>query len=342
MTKPIQTISVIGAGSWGTALATLLCEKHSAVRLWAYEKEVVDAIRLTQENKRFFPGIKLPSAVTATNSLQEALSGTDLVIFVVPSHAARSVLKEMVPHLKQPVPIISATKGIENDTLLLPTQIMREILPSKFHSKMGVLSGPTFARELAGRQPTAAVLATRNRLLSLPLQKQLTTSHFIVYLSTDLIGVQIGGALKNVIAIATGCSDGLGFGDNSRAALITRGLSEIIRLGVALGGKKETFAGLSGIGDLILTATSKQSRNYSVGYKIGLGIPLSTILQESPGVAEGIKTTLSVHHLSRKYGVDMPIIQQLYMILYKNKDPKEAVRELIYRAAHARGKKLEF
>ncbi|HXN07169.1 MAG TPA: NAD(P)H-dependent glycerol-3-phosphate dehydrogenase [Nitrospiria bacterium] len=333
--------SVIGAGSWGTALAILLSSKGE-VRHWAFEKEVAETINRDRENKTYFPGVVIPLGVKATNSLEEALADTDLVIFVVPSHAARSVLSQMVPFLRKPVPFISATKGIENNTLLLPTQIMKEVLPRPFHARLCALSGPSFAREIAQNQPTAVVLATGNKTLALPLQKHLTSAHFIVYLSTDIVGVQIGGALKNVIAIATGCSDGLGFGDNSRAALITRGLSEIIRLGSALGAKKETFAGLSGIGDLILTATSRQSRNYSVGFKIGKGIPMSQITGESPSVAEGIKTSFSVHQLSKKLRVDMPITEQLYKILYENKEPKKAVDELIYRAAHARGKKLEF
>ena len=333
---------MIGAGSWGTALAALLSEKEIKTRLWAYEKEVVDSIGEFKENKIYLPGVILSSDLQVTSSMSEALDQTDLILFVVPSHAARSVLKEMAIHLKKEIPIISATKGIENDTLLLPTQIMQEIFPKKYHRSIGVLSGPTFAKETLSNQPTAAVLAMKHFDLAALLQKKLSTSSFIVYLSKDILGVQLGGALKNVIAIATGCSDGLGFGNNTRAALITRGLSEIIRLGVAMGAKKETFAGLSGIGDLILTSTSRQSRNYSLGYQIGKGIPVAKVLSETNSVAEGVKTTLSAYHLSVRYQVEAPIIEQLYYILHKNKDPKKAVAELIYRAAHPRGKKLEF
>ncbi|MHB8483086.1 MAG: NAD(P)H-dependent glycerol-3-phosphate dehydrogenase [Nitrospiria bacterium] len=340
--KPVKCISVIGAGSWGTALAALLSEKKINTRLWAYEKEVVDSIRNFRENKIYLPGVPLSSELRVTASMSEAVDQSDLILFVVPSHAARPVLNEISLHLKREIPIISATKGIENETLLLPTQIMQEIFPKRFHRFLGVLSGPTFAKETLLKQPTAAVLAMKNFDLAASLQKRLTTSSFIVYLSKDIIGAQLGGALKNVIAIATGCSDGLGFGDNTRAALITRGLSEIIRLGIAMGAKKETFSGLSGIGDLILTATSRQSRNYSVGFQIGKGIPVSRILSGTKSVAEGVKTTLSAYHLSKRCQVPAPIIEQLYYILYKNKDPKKAVAELIYRAAHAKGKKLEF
>ncbi len=340
--KSIKNIAIMGAGSWGTGLAALLSEKDFKIRLWAYEEEVVQSIRSFNENKVYLPGVPLPSSLFATSSIEEAMEGADLVLFVVPSHAARSVLKEMARYLKPGVPILSATKGIENKTLLLPTQIMEEVLPGKCHPYIGALSGPTFAKEIILKQPTAAVVAIRNSRLAVLLQKNLTTSSFIVYVSKDLLGVQLGGALKNVIAIATGCSDGLGFGDNSRAALITRGLSEIIRIGMAMGAKKETFAGLSGIGDLILTATSHQSRNYSVGYKVGKGIPISEILSGTKSVAEGVKTTLSAYHLAKRLGVETPIIEQLYFILYKNKDPKKAVAELIYRAAHSKKEKLEF
>ncbi len=340
--KPVKTIAVIGAGSWGTALAAIFSEKKIKTRLWAYEKEVLDSIQKFKENKMYLPGVPLSPDLRVTCSISEAVDGSDLILFVVPSHAARPVLKEISLHLKKEIPIISATKGIENETLLLPTQMMQEIFPKRFHRYLGVLSGPTFAKEILLKQPTAAVLAMKNFDLAASLQKKLTTSSFIVYLSKDVIGAQLGGALKNVIAIATGCSDGLGLGDNSRAALITRGLSEIIRLGTAMGAKKETFSGLSGIGDLILTATSRQSRNYSLGYQIGKGIPVARILSETKSVAEGVKTTLSAYHLSKRYRVAAPIIEQLYYILYKNKDPKKAVAELIYRAAHSRGKKLEF
>jgi len=341
-TKLYKTISIIGAGSWGTGLAALLSEKNFKIRLWAFEEEVVHSIQHFNENKIYLPGVHLDSSLLATNSIEEALNNTDLVLFVVPSHAARTVLKEMALYLKPGIPILSATKGIENKSLLLPTQIMQQVLPKKCHSYIGALSGPTFAKEIILKQPAAAVLSIRNSKLAIQLQRTLTTSSFIVYFSKDLLGIQLGGALKNVIAIATGCSDGLGYGDNTRAALITRGLSEIIRLGIAMGAEKETFAGLSGIGDLILTATSNQSRNYSVGYKVGKGIPVADILSGIKSVAEGVKTTLSAYHLARRLKVKTPIIEQLYLILYKKKDPKKAVAELIYRAAHSKKEKFEF
>lgn len=340
--ETFKNLTILGAGSWGTGLAALLSEKYFNIRLWAYEEEVVHSIRDFNENKIYLPGVPLSPSLFVTSSIEEAVKDADLILFVVPSHAARAVLKELALYLKPGIPILSATKGIENKTLLLPTQIMGEVLPKKCHPFIGVLSGPTFAKEIILKQPTAAVIAIRNSRLAILLQKQLTTSSFIVYLTRDLIGVQLGGALKNVIAIATGCSDGLGFGDNSRAALITRGLSEIIRIGIAMGAKKETFAGLSGIGDLILTATSHQSRNYTVGYKVGKGVPISEILSGSKSVAEGVKTTLSAYHLAKQLGVETPIIEQLYLILYKKKDPKKAVAELIYRAAHSKKEKLEF
>ncbi|MBI1824209.1 MAG: NAD(P)-dependent glycerol-3-phosphate dehydrogenase [Nitrospirae bacterium] len=340
--KQLKTISIIGAGSWGTGLAALLSEKSFNIRLWAFEEETVQSIHDLRENKIYLPGVPLSSSIQVTSSMEEALENSDLVLFVVPSHAARSVLVKIARFIKPGTPVLSATKGIENKTLLLPTQIMREILPKKCQSYIGALSGPTFAKEIILKQPTAAVLAIHDSRLAIFLQTHLTTSSFIIYVSKDILGVQIGGALKNVIAIATGCSDGLGFGDNSRAALITRGLSEIIRLGVAMGAKKETFAGLSGIGDLILTATSHQSRNYSVGYQVGKGSAVREIIGGSKSVAEGVRTTLAAYHLAKRFKIKTPIIEQLYLILYKNKEPRKAVDELIYRAAHSKKEKLEF
>ena len=337
-----NSVTVIGAGSWGTALALLLSEKGLRVTLWAYEEEVVESINRKHENTLYLPGFSLNPEIRATGSMKEAVRSSSLVLFAVPSHAARSVLTELAAVLKEPLPLLSATKGIENGTLLLPIQIMKEILPAKFHGFLGVLSGPTFAKEIILKQPAAAVLAMRQPLLAAGLQKALTTPSFLIYLSRDVTGVQVGGALKNVIAIASGCSDGLGLGMNARAALITRGLSEMIRLGCAMGAKRETFAGLSGIGDLILTATSPLSRNYSSGYRIGQGIPVAEAGNSSRFVAEGFKTTLSAYHLARKLRVKAPITEELYQVLYRQKDPKKAVTELIERAARSKREKFEF
>ncbi|MBI3610288.1 MAG: NAD(P)H-dependent glycerol-3-phosphate dehydrogenase [Nitrospirae bacterium] len=326
-------IAVIGGGSWGTSLAFLLADKGFNVTIWVYEKEVVAAINDRHENTVFLPGVKLSPRITAAASLEESADGAEAVLFVVPSHVARPVLMKLGPCLSKTTPIVSATKGIENETLLLMSQVMEEVLPAQCRSNIAVLSGPSFAKEVCQRHPTAVSLAAKNHALAVRLQPLFITPYFKAFTTTDVIGVQLGGALKNVIALAAGGADGLGFGHNTRAALISRGLAEIIRLGSALGADPKTFSGLSGLGDLILTSTGALSRNRTVGYQIGLGMKLPEILKQMKMVAEGVQTTKAAYHLAKKHGVRMPIVQEIYSVLFEDKDTHQAVTDLMESAA---------
>lgn len=331
MSDPIR-VSVIGAGSWGTALAFMLAEKGHSLTLWVYETDLVDEIKKDRENRRYLPGVRLPQNIIPTSSLEEAAEA-DLLLFVVPSHVSRKVLKELRPHLAEGTPLINATKGIETDTLMLMSQVIQDVLPPTHHDSVAVLSGPSFAKEVCQKLPTAVVLAAADHALAQRLQGILTTPLFKVYTSPDVIGVQLGGALKNVIAIASGGADGLGFGHNTRAALIARGLVEIMRLGKAMGADPATFFGLSGIGDLVLTCTGELSRNKTVGYQMGKGKKLPEILSGMTMVAEGINTAKSAYHLAKKHSVEMPIVEQIHAVLFEGKDPRAAVVDLMERAA---------
>jgi len=321
-------IAVIGGGSWGTALANLMADKGFEVAIWVYEPEVAASINRQHENTQFLPGIPLSPTIRAFTGIEESVAGAELLIFAVPSHVARPVLMKLDPILPRTVPIVSATKGIENHTWLLMSQVMEEVLPGS-HSNIAALSGPSFAKEVCQHHPTAVSLAARDHELAVRLQPLLINPYFKVFTTTDIIGVQLGGALKNVIAVAAGAADGLGFGHNTRAALISRGLAEITRLGVVLGADPKTFSGLSGLGDLILTATGSLSRNRMVGYQIGLGVKLPEILREMKMVAEGVETTRAAHHLARKHGVRMPITQEVYSVLFEGKDPHQSVTDLM-------------
>lgn len=320
---------MIGGGSWGTALTHLLLEKGYRLRLWVFEEEVARQIREKGQNETYLSGISLKPSLHVTHSLEDALQGSSLIVFSVPSHFARAVLSKLAPLLSQPVPIVSATKGIETDTLCLMTDVMEQTLPSLSHPYLSVLSGPSFAREVAQGAPTAVTLASKNESLTQDLQAILTTPFFRVYTSRDPIGVQVGGALKNVMAIAAGVTDGLSLGFNSRAALITRGLLEMTRLGIAMGGEQQTFYGLSGIGDLILTCTGELSRNRQVGIRLGEGVPLQTILQEMHMVAEGVRTTQGAYQLAQKFQIRMPIVSQVHALLFEGKDPQKALSHLM-------------
>lgn len=326
-------IAVIGAGSWGTTLAILLAEGGHEIRLWVYEKDLAGIIKEKRENTRYLTGHKIPENIYPTGNLKEAVDSCDIILSVVPSHAVRNVftsLKEFTPD----IPIISATKGIEIDSLQTVSQILSEILSPSIRRRFASLSGPSFAKEVVKKLPTAITLASYNESLAKELQRIFARPYFRVYTNPDVIGVEIGGALKNVIAIATGCSDGLGFGHNTRAALITRGLAEIKRLGMALGAQAATFYGLSGIGDLILTCTGELSRNRTLGYKLGQGMNLSEIFSEMSGkgmVAEGVKTAKAAYELSKRYQVSMPITQEVYRLLYEEKDVHQVVHELMMR-----------
>lgn len=326
---PIQDIAVVGGGSWGTSLALLLADNGHKVNLWVYEQELVSEILKKGENTLYLPGVKLHPAIRPTSSMQEALKSSALMVFVVPSHVARKVLLQSLPHLSAELSIVCASKGIENDTLMLMSQVMKDVLPPDYHQRVAVLSGPSFAKELCQRQPTAVVLAAQDPALAEGLAKVFITPYFKVFISTDLTGVQIGGALKNVIALASGGLEGLGLGYNTRSALIARGLAEITRLGIAMGANPRTFSGLSGLGDLVLTCTGELSRNKTVGFKIGQGMKLSEILKEMRMVAEGVHTTKSAYQLAQKLGITIPIVEQIYAVLFEDKEPRQALSELL-------------
>lgn len=330
-------IAVIGAGSWGTALAWLLAQNKHDISLWAYEKEVVDAVNTHHENRAYLPGVVLPKSIQATSDMAQALAGAKWVLFVVPSHVARDVLTLMRPFLSSKTPIISATKGIERKTLMLISEVIRETLGRKNDDQVAVLSGPSFAKEVVQSHPTAVSLATPNRRLAVRIEKAFATPFFRIFFCPDLIGVQLGGALKNVIAIAAGGGDGLGFGYNTKAILMTRGLSEMARLGIAMGADINTFYGQSGMGDLFLTCGGGLSRNRKLGEEIGAGKPLEEIQKSMKMVAEGVCTTQSALALARKYHVDMPIVQEIHRVLFEGKSPRQAVMDLI---AMARGEEI--
>lgn len=334
----IHKVAVIGAGAWGTTLARYLAEKGLAVCLWAYEREVAESIRRKRENTRFLPDVPLPESLAVTSSLPEAVDAANLLIFAVPSHAARSILSQLGPLLpaaSEPsgIAIISATKGIEEGSLKLMSQVMAETLPLDLSRSLTILSGPSFASEVCRGLPTAVVLAGENHDLVRRLQALLISSRFRVYAGNDPIGVQLGGALKNVMALAAGIVDGLALGHNARAGLITRGLAEMVRLGTAMGAQASTFYGLSGVGDLVLTCTGPLSRNYTVGVRLGRGERLPDILKEVPGVAEGVRTSRAAQGLAERCGVEMPIVREVCAVLFQGKPPRQAVDNLMERTA---------
>jgi glycerol-3-phosphate dehydrogenase (NAD(P)+) len=322
-------IAVIGGGSWGTALARLLANKGHETSLWVYEKEVVASIRDQRENKTYLPGVTLPETLFASSNMKEVLSDAKWVLFAVPSHVAREVLVLMHPFLSSDLPVISATKGIERKSLMLMSNVICESLRRKNTDRIAVLSGPSFAREIVLEHPSAVSLAATDYRLAARIQTTFSTPFFKLFLSPDLIGVQLGGALKNVIALAAGGSDGLGFGYNTKAVLMARGLSEMARLGLAMGADINTFYGLSGMGDLFLTCSGTLSRNRKVGQEIGSGKSLQVILKEMKMVAEGVYTTESAYALSKKHQVEMPIVQEIYRVLFEEKSPRQAVMDLM-------------
>jgi glycerol-3-phosphate dehydrogenase (NAD(P)+) len=328
----VKQVAVLGGGSWGTTLAQILAKKGIQVTLWTYEPEVAEAINRKRENPLFLPGIKLERTLKATPDLGEALKNREGVLLVVPSHAYRRVAKAMVPFLSPGMPIISASKGIENHTYLTMTGVLRSVLPASLNLRLACLTGPSFAREVVREIPTAAILASEEESLAQKLQRLFSTPYFRIYSSRDLIGAEIGGSIKNIMALAAGISDGLGFGTNTRAALVTRGLAEIARLGQALGAKPHTFFGLSGLGDLVLTCTGDLSRNRQVGLQLGRGEKLKAILSGMNMVAEGVETTRSVYPWSKTLGVEMPITREVYRILFRGKSPRQGVVDLMGRA----------
>lgn len=326
----IMNIGVIGAGSWGTSLANLLAKKGYSVILWAYEHHLVEQMFHNHENNLFLPGVILADNLHFSASLDD-VAGCEVVLLVSPSQVVRSVMEQAVHALRSDAIIVSASKGIENDTLLPMSDVLKEVLPVVLHDRLAFLSGPTFAKEVALEQPSAVVVSAENNEVCDKIQQIFNTTYFRVYTNNDVIGTELGGALKNVIALAAGVSDGLGYGYNTRAALITRGLAEIKKIGVAMGAKAETFAGLAGMGDLVLTCTGDLSRNRAVGIELGKGRQLKEVIAEMSMVAEGVKTTLSTYQLAAKLGVEVPIIAEMYALLYKGKDPRKAVVDLMQR-----------
>lgn len=324
-------IGVLGAGSWGTALANLLGLKGFKVDLWVFEKEVKEQIETFRENKVFLPGFSLSTNLFPSNDIAGVVSEKDLVLIVVPSHVMRETAQKISGLLSKETIIVSASKGIENKTHLTMSAVLKESLPEIPKNYFTVLSGPSFAWEVAKKLPTVVTVASKDKKLADFVQNIFVTPYFRVYTNNDMIGVELGGAVKNVIAIAAGIIDGLGLGLNTRAALITRGLTEIRRLGLKLGANPRTFTGLAGIGDLLLTCTGDLSRNHTVGKKIGEGRKLNDILSEMRMVAEGIKTAKSVYNLSLKLGVEMPISHEIYHILYDDVSPQDALLRLMTR-----------
>jgi glycerol-3-phosphate dehydrogenase (NAD(P)+) len=324
----VSYISVIGAGSWGTTLASLLAEKGYDVSLWSHEKDVAEEIQNSRMNTAYLPDVALPAGLKATHDIEESVGKARYVLNVVPTQFTRSVFSGAARFIHEGAVIISASKGIEHGTLLTVSSILGETTGRQ----IAVLSGPSFAREVINKLPTAVTMATNNPETALLLQEIFNTAYFRVYTHADMLGVELGGALKNVIAIASGISDGLGLGHNARAALITRGIAEMTRLGERMGADKRTFSGLSGIGDLVLTCTGPLSRNYSVGVNLGQGKKLSEILSSTKSVAEGVATSLSAFELSMKFDVEMPIVEQVYKVIYKEKSPAQAVDILMNRA----------
>lgn len=322
---------VIGGGSWGSAVALHLGRKSIDTHLWIREKHIFEEIAQTRENKIFLPGFSFPSFVSFFHEIGECVRSTDVVFIAVPSKFFRKIFTKLQPYLKSNHIIVSLTKGIEDGTLKRMSEVMTELLSPRFMPRIAVLSGPSFAKEVATAHPTAVVVASKDSGIAKEVQHLVSGSYLRAYTSDDVLGVEIAGALKNVVAIAAGISDGLQFGDNSRAALITRGLAEITRLGIKLGAKKETFAGLTGVGDLVLTCTGQLSRNHYVGYEIGQGKRLEEVISQMKMIAEGVTTTLSGHQLSQRENVEMPIHEQAYLVLYKNKDPRTALQDLMAR-----------
>lgn len=327
-----HTVSVMGGGSWGTTLAKVAAEKGHLVRLWIHEHPLVSEIIEKRKNSIYLPGVRLPEAIIPTNSIEDALSGAILVLWVVPSHVTRSMLTQAAPYLGEAKAIVCATKGVENETLLPMSDVMRDVLPPKLHPRLAFLSGPTFAREVAAQLPTAATVAAFDESVAKLVQEALSGPHFRLYTNSDVTGVELGGAIKNVIAIAAGISDGLGFGNNARAALITRGLAEMTRLGISMDALPATFAGLAGMGDLVLTCTGDLSRNRTLGMRLGRGESLQEILGGMTMVAEGVQTARAVWNLAQKQGVEMPITEQVYRILYEGKDTATALHDLMGRS----------
>jgi glycerol-3-phosphate dehydrogenase (NAD(P)+) len=325
----IKKIAIIGDGGWGTTLGILLARKGYGVTIWGVFPDYIDVLRQDRENVKFLPGVKIPQNIHLTSDMAEALKDSGLVVLATPSQHTRAVLDMLKLNDLTSKAFVSVSKGIENGTLKLMSELITEVLGDV---PLAMLSGPTIALEVANGVPTTIVASSKDSELAKAVQDIFFTERFRVYTNNDIVGVEIGGSIKNIVAIAAGISDALGFGTNAKAALLTRGLVEIVRLGVAMGGKKETLYGLSGLGDLATTCMSSYSRNRWLGEEIGKGKKLKEILKETEMIVEGVATTKSANELSKRYKVEMPITTEIYKVLYENKDPKKAVQDLMTRS----------
>jgi glycerol-3-phosphate dehydrogenase (NAD(P)+) len=324
--------AVVGAGAWGTALADLLARNDHDVSIWAFERDVVDSINSSHQNPRFLPGHRIDGRIRAETEITAAVENAELVTLAAPSHVLRSVARSARPAVRRGIPVVVATKGIEAETLALMTDVAGEEIPD---ATVVALSGPSFATEVASRQPTAVVVASRDAAAAQLAQLTFSSNDFRAYTHDDVTGVEIGGSLKNVMAVATGIADGLGLGFNARAALITRGLAEMMRLGTRLGAKSATLSGLAGLGDLVLTCTASLSRNRTVGVEVGKGIPLSKVLEGRETVAEGVVTTRSARALAAREGVQMPIVDAVHKVLFEGHSARDAIEDLMSRELRA-------
>jgi len=327
----MTNVAVLGSGSFGTALAKVLADQGKPTKLWARRPEVAESVNDTRVNHHYLPGFTLPETLTATTDLADAVAGAELVLFVVPSHATRQVASEVKAALPDDAVLCCATKGIENDSLLLMSELLEHVLGQETRPRLSYLSGPSFAKEIAAGVPTAVTVASDDPATAERVQRELATPTLRMYYTHDVAGVEVGGALKNVIAIAAGAIDGLGGGLNTRAALMTRGLAEIGRVAIAKGADPMTLSGLAGMGDLVLTCTGSLSRNRTVGVELGKGRKLDEILGALGQVAEGVKTTKSAHDLGQKIGVELPITNEVYKVLYEDKPVQQAVVDLMTR-----------
>jgi glycerol-3-phosphate dehydrogenase (NAD(P)+) len=328
----LKNLAIIGGGSWGTALAVVLAPRFERVRLWVYESDLCQRLTASRENDVYLPGAPIPLNVQPTSDLSEALDGAQIVLSVMPSHLVRRVYGQMLEHLHPSMLFVSASKGLENETLLRVSEVIRDVVRPRFDPRVAVISGPTFAREVARGEPTALVVASGDNVLNETVQAAFSGRSFRLYTSSDPVGVEVGGSIKNVVAIGSGVLHGLGLGHNVTAALITRGLAEMTRLAVAMGGKPLTLAGLAGLGDLVLTCTGELSRNRTVGVELARGRKLDDIVQSMKMVAEGIKTTNAAVDLARRCNVEMPISDQMFQMLHFGVSPKDALQRLMERS----------
>jgi glycerol-3-phosphate dehydrogenase (NAD(P)+) len=326
---------MLGAGSWGTTIAVHLARNGRRVNLWGRSRAALDEMRLLNENRTYLPGVTIPEGVTPSLDLEQAISNVAGIFYAIPAQGLRGIVRRVAGSNPDAPLHVSLAKGIEISTLMRPTEVMRDELPASTHDKISTLCGPSLAREVCHQMPTAVVAAAATESTAREVQTLLMSETFRVYTNSDVVGVELAGALKNVIAIAAGISDGLGYGDNTRGALITRGLAEIVRISLAMGATRETFAGLAGLGDLVTTCTSSQSRNHHVGVEIARGHPLAEITDEMPMVAEGVPTTRAAQELSVRHRVDMPIASEIHLVLFEGKNPRTALRDLMLRKPRA-------